>query len=100
MSRISDRMVLSIALIATLVGALDGYISREWDLMVVFLLVAAVQLILWLRQRASRVPVALRSDLAHWLQHRAEVTGDSFDDMIDRAVAHYKHGLYVESTDE
>lgn len=87
-------MVLSVGLIITLVGALDSFISREWDLLVVFLLAAFVQLLLWVRQRANRTPTSLRPDLARWLNHRSETTGEPFDDMLDRAVARYKHGLY------
>lgn len=93
----STRFVLSVGLVVTSVGVVDSFISREWDLLVVFLLSGVVQLALWLRQRANRLPVSLRPDLAHWLESRSASLGEPFDDMLDRAVAHYKHGLYSEA---
>ena len=50
----------------------------------------------WTRQRASRRNVTLRPDLAHWLTDRAHATGEPFDDVLDRAVATYQHGMHVD----
>lgn len=90
---ISSRVLLSISLAIVGVGALDGFISREWDLFFILVLSAVVQLYLWVRQRANRVPVGLRHDLAEWLDQRAQRNGEPFDDVLDRAVAWYRGGL-------
>jgi len=94
MSEVSTRVLLSISLAVTGVGVLDALIGGEWDLLVVFLLTMVVQLTIWLRQRANRLPVSLRPDLAHWLEHRAQESGEPFDDVLDRAVAWHQHDLY------
>ncbi len=91
----SDRFVQSVGLIVATVGALDAFISREWDLLVVFLLIVAVDLLLWLRLRAARTPVSLRPDLARWVDHQAQQTGEPFDDILDRAVARQRHELFA-----
>lgn len=100
MPDVSTRLVLSIGLIVVAVGALDSLISKEWDLLVVFLLSGTVQLALWLRQSGTRSSVSLRPDLARWLAARSEQSGEPFDDLLDRAVARYKHGLYGEHLDD
>ncbi|MFW2382737.1 MAG: hypothetical protein ACN4GZ_13330 [Acidimicrobiales bacterium] len=99
MPDVSTRLVLSIGLIVVAVGALDSLISREWDLLVVFVLSGLVQLGLWLRQSGTRSPVSLRPDLARWLADRSEQSGEPFEDLLDRAVARYQHGLYGEPVD-
>lgn len=98
MAGVSSRLVLSIGLVVIAVGMVDSFLGAEWDLFVVFALAGSLQLILWIRQRARRRPVTLRPDLANWLERRSERVGEPFDDMLDRAVAHYKHGLYADST--
>ncbi|MGF1595737.1 MAG: hypothetical protein ACFCVK_02230 [Acidimicrobiales bacterium] len=95
MTDISTRVLLSVALVITAVGALDAFIGRDFDLLAVFGLSAVVQLTTWLRYRARRVPVTLRPDLAHWLEEEAQRSGEPFDDVLDRAVAWQKHGLYA-----
>jgi hypothetical protein len=93
---VSTRIIVTVGLVIAGVGALDAFVSREWDLLVVFLLVVTLQLILWLRLRANRIPVTLRPDLARWLERQSGRTGESFDDVLDRAVAWYHSGLYTE----
>lgn len=99
MTDVSGRLVLSIATVVCGVGALDSYIGRAWDVLAVFLLLFLLLTVLWLRQRAHRVPVDLRSDLARRLQIQAERTGEPFDDLLDRAVAAYQQGLFPGSPD-
>lgn len=96
----SDRFVQSVGLIVATVGALDAFISREWDLLVVFLLIVAVDLLLWLRLRATRTPVSLRPDLARWVDHQAQRTGEPFDDILDRAVARQRNELFARRNDD
>ncbi len=100
MNAVSSRVLLSIALVVTGVGGLDAFFSREWDLLVVFLLSGTLQLILWLRQRANRTPISLRPDLSRWLERQSQRSGEPFDDVLDRAVAWYKHGLFAEHRSE
>lgn len=96
MSDLSTRILLTISLVVTGAGAVDAAFSAEWDLLVVFALSGLVQLTIWFRQRANRLPVTLRPDLAHWLEHRSQESGEPFDDLLDRSVAWYKHGLFGE----
>lgn len=98
MSGVSSRIIVSVALVVAGVGALDALIGREWDLLVVFLLTISLQLILWLRLRANRIPVTIRPDLARWLERQSARSGEPFDDVLDRAVAWYHHGLFVDSS--
>lgn len=97
MSDLSTRVLISIGLVVSGVGAFDALLSREWDLLAIFGLSIVVQSTMWLRQRANRIPVTLRPDLAHWLDHRAQRTGEPFDDILDRAVAWHRHELYDKS---
>jgi len=93
---LSNRLLLSISLVVVGVGAIDAFIGRQWDLLLVFAFSIVLQLVLWFRQRASRVPVTLRPDLAHWLENRSQRSGEDFDDVLDRSVAWYQHGLFVD----
>lgn len=97
MTELSSRLVLSIAIVVTGVGALDAFVGRDWDLVSVFLLLAFLLLMLWLRQRAHRVPVALRPDLARLLVNQSQRTGEPLDELLDRAVAAYQQGLFPDS---
>lgn len=99
MTDLSSRLVLSIAVVVSGVGALDAYIGRKWDLFAVFVLLGLLLIVLWLRQRAHRVPVDLRSDLARLLETQSQRTGEPFEDLLDRAVAAYQQGLYPDVAD-
>ena len=94
MTGLSTRVLLTAGVIVTAVGALDAFIGREWDLLVVFCLSLSLQLLLWLRFRANRIPVTLRPDLTRWIERQAARTGEPFDDVLDRSVAWYRSGLY------
>jgi len=94
MTGITDKFLLSLALVAVGVGVLDAAFGREWDLLVVFVLVGAIMLILWLRQGAQRAPVTLRADLAQWVRERAHRSGEPFEDILDRAVGTHRHRLH------
>ncbi|MGH1491473.1 MAG: hypothetical protein ACRBK7_19090 [Acidimicrobiales bacterium] len=100
MNDVSTRVLLSMAMVVTGVGGLDAFISREWDLLVVFVLSGIVQFTLWLRHRANRTPVSLRPDLSRWLERQSQRSGEPFDDVLDRAVAWYQHGLFADHRTE
>ena len=93
MTELSSRLMLLLALVFVAVGALDATVGRQWDLLVILSVVAALLAAMWVRQRIHRVSVTLRPDLAHWIEHRAESAGEPFDDVLDRAVATFRHGI-------
>lgn len=99
MAAVSTRILIATILVVAGVGALDGFISREWDLLAVFLLVITLETVLWLRLRANRIPVTIRPDLARWIEQQSEQTGEPFDDLIDRAIAWHRSGLYPAQVD-
>ena len=80
MTDVSSRVVLTIAIVVTGVGALDAYIGRKWDLVAVFVFLGLLLILLWLRQRAHRVPVDLRPDLARHLESQSQRSGEPFED--------------------
>ena len=96
---ISTRVLLTISLIVTAVGSADAFISAEWDLLSVFAMTGILQLSIWLQQRSNRIPMTLRPDLAHWLERRSQESGEPVDDILDRAVTSYQHGLYPHDRD-
>ncbi len=96
MNELGSRLLLLLAGVCTVVGAVDSAVGRQWDLLVIFAVTMALLVTLWLRERLHRISVTLRPDLAHWLEHRAESSGEPFDDVLDRAVATFKHGLITD----
>ncbi len=96
MNGVGSRLLVFLAFVAAGVGVADAAISREWDLLAIFVLIAALLVAVWIRQRVHRVDVTLRPDLAHWIEHRAESGGESYDDVLDRAVATFKHGIVTD----
>lgn len=92
---VSARIVLTVSLVICGVGMLDAAEAREWDLFSIFVLTSLAQVALLLRQFARRTPVSLRSDLARWAQSRAQITGEPVDDVVDRAVAFHRDGLFA-----
>lgn len=98
MNELGSRLLLVLVAVCASVGIIDAAVSREWDLLAIFVAVTALVMVLWFRQRLHRVSVTLRPDLAHWLEHRAESSGEPFDDVLDRAVATFKHGIVADDT--
>ena len=96
MTDVGSRMALIGALVFTAVGVLDALLSREWDFLVIFGGIAVALAAFWIRQRAHRISVALRPDLAHWIAARSERSGEPFEDVLDRAVAAYRHGVVTD----
>lgn len=93
MTELGPRLLLLAALVCVGVGIVDAAVSTEWDLLAVFAITAVLLVMMWARQRLHRVTVSLRPDLAHWIERRAESAGEPFDDVLDRAVATFRHGL-------
>lgn len=87
------RVMLLALLVVALVGVLDAAIGPQWDLAVLFGLVAVLTSILLLRGLGDRRTVDLRADLAAELLGRSRRTGEPLDQLTDRAVATYLHAL-------
>lgn len=96
MTNVTTRVLVAAAFLICAVGALDAFISREWDLFVLFAAACALHLTLYVRQGARRRSITIRPDLAHWIEHRSEIGGEAPEDVLDRAVATFKHGLYAD----
>ncbi|MEL6890957.1 MAG: hypothetical protein AAFP84_05135 [Actinomycetota bacterium] len=71
-------------------GAIDAAFGRVWDLAVLLAAIAVLAAIALVPSGSDRSPIALRRDLAHWLQHRSAVESESVDHLADRAVATYR----------
>lgn len=96
MTELSSRLMLLLAMVGVGVGVVDAAIGRQWDLLAIFIAVAVLLVAMWVRQRIHRVSVTLRPDLAHWIEHRAASAGEPFDDVLDRAVATFRHGIVAD----
>ena len=82
-----NRLILLLATVVSLVGALDAVVGGQYDLVVVFGLGAALQLILLLRLQFGRPAVPLRRDLVAWLRQRSAEQGEPLEALADRCVA-------------
>ncbi len=87
------RVLLVAVLVVAAVGALDAGIGREWELVGLFGVVAALASVLLLRTRGRRRVTTLRADLAAALADRSLLTGEPLDQVTDRAVATYLGAL-------
>ena len=84
-------LLKAVALTVAGVGAVDAGRSGDGDLVVVFATIAVLQvLVLASRRRTDRCPVAVRRDLAEWLELRARHTGDTVDQVVDRMGTQYR----------
>lgn len=82
------------------VGVTDAALSREWDLLVLVVVIGLAQLWTLARAVGSRVTVSLRPDLARWVTQRSQRTGEPATDVVDRAVALFQHGLYGDAQND
>ena len=85
--------MLTVTVAISVVGAVDAGIGGNWDLAVVFVLIAVLQLLLLLRLARRRPAVPLRADLVRWLLDRASSEGESAQVIADRAVGAYRDDL-------
>jgi hypothetical protein len=82
-----NKLILALAVVVSAVGALDAAVGGSYDLVVVFVLGAILQLVLLLRLHVRRPAVPLRADLVSWLRDRASMQGESIGTVADRCVA-------------
>jgi hypothetical protein len=91
-----SAFVLVLAILATGAGLLDAVAGQAWDLVAVFALLAALQLIVLTGLHTERRLIRLRPDLADWLRQQADATGEPVEVLADRCVAAYRAGLVGE----
>ncbi len=90
-------LVLVGALLVTSVGLVDAAIGGQADLVVVFAVAAALQLVALVGLRAGPRAVHLRTDLAVWADRHAAATGEPTERLVARCVAAYRTGLTADS---
>jgi len=79
--------------VVALIGVLDASIGANWDLVVVFAIVAVLAAYGAARSTSRRPTVPIRSDLVAWMGARATSGGERVEDVADRAVALYRAGI-------
>jgi hypothetical protein len=89
-ARYIHRGLIGTIVILAVVGVADSLISREPDLLVLFIAVLACGLGLALAIVADRRSVPVRVDLAKWLRDRSTLTGEDPGRLADRAIATYR----------
>jgi hypothetical protein len=85
--------VLLLLLAIGVVGLVDALIGNAYDLAVLFGATAVLAVAGLTADRGRRRPVRLRADLAAALRDRGLRTGESDDQLLDRAVATYLDAL-------
>ncbi len=80
-------------LVAASLGVLDAAIGANWDLVVLFGVIAIVAAVDVVRSTSRRAPIRLRSDLVAWMDRRAAAHGERVEDVADRAVAAFRAGI-------
>lgn len=89
-ARFIHRGLIGTIVVLAIVGLVDSLISREPDLLVLFVAVLACGLGLALALVADRRSVPVRVDLAKWLRDRSTLTGEDPGRLADRAIATYR----------
>ena len=84
------KLLVVVAGVVAIVGAIDAAISGEWDLFVLFMIIVGVVIALGLRLQARRPAVPIRRDLVHWLADRASAAGEPMSVVTDRAIATFQ----------
>lgn len=82
-----NKLILAASVVVSAVGAVDALIGGTYDLVVVFVLAAVLQLGLLVRLQSRRPAVPLRADLVAWLGDRAAEQGEPIGVIADRCVA-------------
>lgn len=88
-----DRHLLGLATLVAGIGAVDAAISRDADLLVLFVGLAALVATVLVRSHLGRRAVPLRKDVVAWLDERAVATGERVEVLADRSISSYRAGL-------
>ena len=97
--KLSNRMILALAGVVSVVGLADAAVDTDWDEFGLFVLVLVLVVVLAARISWGRPAVPLRGDLVAWLEERAVDGGESPEAVADRAVAAYRAGLTISPDD-
>jgi hypothetical protein len=89
---------LTLAVIAV-VGFVDSVIDDRAGPAVLFAILA-VGIVVMARVRSGETTVSMRRDLASWLDRVSPVTGETADEMSDRAVSRLRAGFTNLGEDE
>ena len=84
------KLLVVVAGLVAAIGAFDAAISGEWDLFVLFMIIAGVVLALGLRLESRRPAIPIRRDLARWLDDRALASGEPMSVVTDRAISTFQ----------
>lgn len=95
--RLPPELLLAVAL--SVVGAVDGLVDQAFDTTIVFVIVGALCLAGPLRAASGRDRVAVRADLAGWLEATAAEHGEQPGDLADRAIGAFRAGLVHDPRD-
>lgn len=87
------RMTFLVMIAVAAVGAAAAVLDDDWDLAVIFAMLAVLAGALLAGTAVRRPLVPIRADLVRWLTARAAVTGDRLEHLADRAIAAYRDGL-------
>ena len=82
-----NKLLLALAVVVSVVGAVDAAVGGQPDLVVVFGLGAVLQLALLVRLQVRRPAVPVRADLVSWLRDRAATEGEPIGLVADRCLA-------------
>jgi hypothetical protein len=94
-----NRVVLALVATVSVVGVVDGIVSRDADVVALFALSLVGLALVYLRISWHRPAVPIRADLVRWMEERAVDGGESVDAVADRAIAAYRRGLTATESD-
>ena len=90
---LGSQLVLTVALLLTLVATIDAALGRHWDLVTLEGVVDVLLALLLVGTHWGRPGVPIRSDLVRWMRRRAVETGEPMGAIADRAVATYRRDV-------
>lgn len=82
----ATKALLILILLTAAVGVADAALEQAWDHLVIFGASAALALALAAEFSIGRPVVSVRRDLVHWLTRRSHLTGETVEQVIDRAI--------------
>ncbi len=97
LSSVSNRLIIVIAVLLSLVGMLDALSSDEGDYAAVLGAVTVALGVVLARMQWGRRDVAVRADIERWLRRRSAVTGERPEVIADRCIAACRDGLRNET---
>ena len=88
-----NRVVVTLMLVVTVVGLVDGAAGRVWDHVALHAAVLVGTLLLLIVTALRRRLVPVRADLYRWLAEYAAEGAEDTDAVLDRALSAYRDGL-------